>query len=138
MDRIKEAAKVLKLYPKLQLGEKTDHGVKATGPHTVKLLAEPTTVMINKGGKMVKAFKFLVEEDGVTYKWNVPIMNESGDEGHYLIDRLNTMDVQVGDEITLEMKKRGPKNYIEVTRPGEDEDEVEVGEAEEEQGENHE
>lgn len=123
MERIQEAAKALKLYPKLQLGirkvgENGKESVHTTGPHTVKLISEPTTVMINKAGKSVKAFKFLVEEKGNTYKWLVPLMNDQN-EGHYLIDRLNTMGVEVGEEITLEMKKRGPKNYIEVTRPGE-------------------
>lgn len=142
MERIKEAAKVLKLYPKLQLGERREDGKNAkgepkfvvfpTGPHTVKLLAEPTTVMLNKGGKMVKGFKFMVEENGATYKWNVPLMNENG-EGHYLIDRLNSMDVQVGEEITLEMKKRGPRNYIDVTRPGDAEHEVEEEEVPEDE-----
>lgn len=130
MERIREAAKVYKLYPKLQLGTKLEKGgVQSTGPHTVKLLAEPTTVMMNKGGRQVKGFKFLVEENGQTFKWLVPLTNDQN-EGHYLIDRLNTMNVEVGEEIVLEMKKRGVKNYVEVTRPGESAHEDEVEEEE--------
>ena len=81
MKNVKEAAKTLKLYPKLRLGEKLPGGgVKANGPHTVKITAEPTTTMINKNGKMVKAFKFTVEENGQLYKWLVPLLNEEGEE----------------------------------------------------------
>ena len=54
-------------------------------------------------------------------------MNEQN-EGHYLVDRLNTMDVQIGDELVLEMKKRGPRNYIEITRPGDESQEEEIEE----------
>ena len=132
MKNVKEAAKTLKLYPKLRLGEKLPGGgVKANGPHTVKITAEPTTTMINKNGKMVKAFKFTVEENGQLYKWLVPLLNEEG-EGHYLIERLQ--DIEVGEEIVLEMKKRGARNYIDITKPGEEdaEDEIPVEEEEEE------
>lgn len=128
MERVKEAAIALKLYPKLQLGEKIEgSGVKPTGPHTVKITAEPTTTMINKGGKPVKGFKFIVEEAGQLYKWLVPLVNEQG-EGHYLIERLQ--DVRIGEEIILEMKKRGAKNYIDITRPGETHDDDEIPEEE--------
>src|SRR3990172_8224726 len=132
MKNVKEAAKTLKLYPKLRLGEKLPGGgVKANGPHTVKITAEPTTTMINKNGKMVKAFKFTVEENGQLYKWLVPLLNEEG-EGHYLIERLQ--DIEVGEEIVLEMKKRGARNYIDITKPGEEdtEDEIPVEEEDEE------
>lgn len=129
MERVKAAAVALKLYPKLQLGEKLEGGgVKPTGPHTVKIKDEPTTVMITKNNKPVKAFKFIVEEHGNLYKWLVPLTNEQG-EGHYLIERLQ--NIEVGQEIVLEMKKRGPKNYIDISRPGEeDEEEIEVADEE--------
>jgi hypothetical protein len=118
------------MYPKLRLGEKMPgSAVRPTGPHKVKITAEPTTVMVNKGGVPTKHFKFIVEENGQLYKWLVPIMNKEGTEGHYLIERL--MDVQVGEELVIEMKKQGARNYIDVRRAGEperpdDEQEVEV------------
>lgn len=129
MERVRAAAVALHLHPKLHLGEKLPGGgVKSTGPHTVKITAEPTTVMITKNNKPVKAFKFIVEENGQLYKWLVPLTNEQG-EGHYLIERL--INVEVGQEIVLEMKKRGPKNYIDISRPGEEEEEeVEVADEE--------
>lgn len=130
MQRFKDAAKVLKIYPKLKLGEKLEGGgVKSLGPKKVKITAEPSTTVMIKNGKQVKAFKLIVEEGGELKKWLIPMLNEEG-EGHYLVDQLQ--DVEVGEVITLEMKKRGPRNYIEITREGaendqkvvEDEDEV--------------
>lgn len=131
MKNVKEAARVLKLYPKLRLGEKIQGGgVKPTGPHTVKITAEPTTVMMNKNNKQVKAFKFVVEENGTLFKWLVPLTNEEG-EGHYLIERLQ--DVEVGEIVVLEMKKRGARNYVEILREGDlDEQELPPEAAEEE------
>lgn len=133
MQRLQEAAKVLKMYPKLRLGEKLPgSGVKPTGPHKVTITAEPTTTVIMKGGKPEKVFKFIVDENGQLYKWFVPVMNKDGTEGHYLIERL--MLVEVGEEITLEMKKQGARNFIEVRRAGEpekphtEEDEQEIEE----------
>lgn len=126
MENLKVAAKALKMYPKLRLGEKIPGGgVKTTGPHKVKITAEPTTAMVNKGGVVSKHFKFIVEENGQQYKWFVPLMNKDASEGHYLIERL--MNVEVGEEITLEMKRQGGRNFIEVLRAGE------KGAAEEEQ-----
>lgn len=132
------------MYPKLQLGERVPTGkndkngepayaIKPTGPQVVKITAEPTTTTIKKAGVETKVFKFIVEKNGQKYKWYVPIMNKDGSEGHYLIERL--MDVEVGEEITLEMKKQGARNYIDVRRAGEperhDEDEVEVDDSDE-------
>lgn len=123
MEQVRKAALALKLYPKLQLGERKEGGngkmsVHPTGPHTVKITAEPTVVKVNKGAQTIQCFKFLVEENGQLYKWIVPFVNIKTNEGHYLIDRLNTMQVEVGEEIILEMKKQGMINYIEIRRPG--------------------
>lgn len=132
MLRVQEAAKALRLFPKLPLGEMrtNERGNKVFHPdglkHIVKITAEPTTTMIAKNNKPVKAFKFIVDQGGNLYKWLVPLTNDSG-EGHYLIDRLNSMNVQLGEEIVLEMKKRGPKNYIDISRPGEEGEDEEVG-----------
>lgn len=131
MERIKEAARHFKLYPKVCFGEMrgNDRGnlvfFPNNIPHRVVITDEPTTVMINKNNQPVRAFKFIVEENGELYKWLVPLVNDRG-EGHYLIDRLNTLGINVGDEVVLEMKKRGPRNYIQVTRAGEEEEEEEI------------
>lgn len=129
MLKVKEVAAAIKLFPKLRLGEKQPKGgVKPTGPHTVKFLEEPVVVMVNKQGKMVKAFRFSVEEKGQAYRWIVPILNKEN-QPNYLVERL--MDVEVGDERVLEMKKQGARNYIDVRKVGEEE--IEEHEDEEEQ-----
>lgn len=120
MERVKEANKVLKIFPKLKLGEKiikTDGkpgGVKSTGLHRIKITAEPTTTMVRKGEKTIKGFKFIVEENGKFYKWLVPMTDAETGEGHYLMEHLQ--DIEVGEEFTVEMKKEQGRNFIEVKR----------------------
>lgn len=103
----------LKIMPKLRLGIKLEKGgVSPTGPHKVKFLEEPTTVMgKDEKGAPRKELKFTVEEDGIKYRWQVPILGKDG-QPSYLIERL--MNVEVGDERILEMMKQGIKNYIDV------------------------
>lgn len=120
MDNFKQAMKTLKMYPKLRLGEKLPgSGVKPTGPHKIKFTAEPATTTIMKGGTPTKVFKCIVEENGQLYKWYVPVMNKDNTEGHYLIERL--AEIPLGEEFTVEMKKQGARNFIEVRRAGEPE-----------------
>lgn len=119
MDRVKEANKVLKIYPKLKLGEKIiknnkPGGVASTGLHKIKITAEPTTTMVRKGDKTIKGFKFIVEEGGKLYKWLVPMTDAETGEGHYLMEHLQ--DIEVGEEFTVEMKKEQGRNFIEVKR----------------------
>lgn len=103
----------LNILPKLRLGIKLEKGgVQATGPHKVKFLEEPVSVMgKDEQGKPRKELKFIVEEDGIKYRWQVPILGKDG-QPSYIIERL--MNVEVGDERILEMMKQGIKNYIDV------------------------
>lgn len=122
MENLKKAAETLKMYPKLKLGERREgnngkQSVHSTGIHTIKFTAEPTTTTINKMGVPTKVFKCIVEENGQLYKWFVPVMNKDNTEGHYLIERLQ--DIKVGEEFTVEMKKQGAHNFIEVLSKGE-------------------
>lgn len=125
MERVKEANRVLKIYPKLRLGEKIikadgkPGGVKSTGLHKIKIISEPTTTMVRKTVDekevIIKGFKFIVDEGGKLYKWLVPMTDAKTGEGHYLMEHLQ--DVEVGEEFTVEMKKDQGKNFIEVKRP---------------------
>jgi hypothetical protein len=121
MERVREANKILKIYPKLKLGEKVikedgkPGGVRSTGLHKIKITAEPSTTMVRKGDKTVKGFKFVVEEGGKLYKWLVPMTDAETGEGHYLMEHLQ--DIEVGEEFTVEMKKEQGRNFIEVKRP---------------------
>lgn len=136
MEKVRELARTLNILPRLQLGIKLDKGgIKTTGPHKVKFLQEPTIVMGKDfEGKPRKEMKFIVESEGVKYTWNVPILNKEG-QPNYLIERL--MNIEVNDERTLEMKKKGIRNYIDIREEDEDneppmEDERELMSLEEE------
>ncbi len=106
-------AEQLKVMPKLRLGIKLEKGgVQPTGPHKVKFLEEPTTLMgKDERGQPRKELKFIVEENGVRYRWQTPILGKDG-QPSYLIERL--LNIEVEDERILEMCKQGIKNYIDV------------------------
>lgn len=109
----------LNILPKLRLGIKIEGGgVQVTGPHCVKFLEEPTAIMgKDEKGQPRKELRFVIEEKGVKYRWQVPILGKDG-QASYLIERL--MDIDVGDERILEMKKQGIKNYIDVRMTNEE------------------
>lgn len=113
MQKIQEIAKALNIVPKLRLGNKVPgKGLESTGPHRVKFIGEPTVVMgKDQQGKPRKELRFIVEENKRQYRWNVPIMNKEG-QPNYLIERL--LDIEVGDERVLEIRKNGMTNYIDV------------------------
>jgi hypothetical protein len=109
------------IYPKLKLGVRTvkpdgSYGaVVSTGPQKVKLIKE----FIRKGidresGKVIEVYKIVVEHEGITKEYRMPIKARETGELHYLVQRLSKVDE--GEEIIMEMKKQGPKNYIEVLR----------------------
>ena len=124
MKNLRALAEPLKIYPKLRLGmqkivagefDKNNNPktiIVPTGPHRVKFLEEPVTTMgKDDKGLPRKELKFIVEEDGVKYRWQIPLLNKEG-QPSYLIERL--MNVEVGDERILEMMKAGIKNYVDV------------------------
>lgn len=102
------------VLPRLRLGVKLEKGgVQATGPHTVKVISD----LIQKGkhkqtGEIIDIVRYTFEESGQPKWYDVPVKDEAGDL-HYLVQRLS--EVAEGQEIVLEMKKRGPRNYIDVT-----------------------
>lgn len=118
MDKIRDVAQAIKLYPRIQLGKKIlGGGVLSTGPHTVTFVEEPAVIMgKDHEGNPRKEFKFVLKEHGQLYRWNVPILNKEG-QPNYLVERL--LDVEVGDVRVLEMKKRGRNNYVDVSGVGE-------------------
>lgn len=128
MDKITEIAKAIGVLPKLRLSEETTAGGrKSNGPHTVKFLEEPIVVMgKDQAGKPRKELKFKVQENDQQYYWRVPILNKEG-QPNYLFERL--LDLKVGEERILEMKKVGIRSYIDVSKVGDEQvdhdDEVE-------------
>ena len=105
--------------PKLRLGVKlAKGGVSSTGPHLVKFVEEPIAIMgKDNEGKERKELKFIVEENGIRYRWHAPIYSKDGTAPHYLMERI--MDINVGDERILEMLRKGARNYVDVRKPDE-------------------
>lgn len=124
MDKIDEIAKSIGVLPKLRLSEETAAGGrKSNGPHTVKFLEEPVVVMgKDQAGKPRKELKFRVLEGEQQYYWRVPILNKEN-QPNYLFERL--LDLKVGEERVLEMKKIGIRSYIDVSKVGEEHTEQE-------------
>lgn len=101
------------IIPKLRLAVKTDKGVQGTGPHRVKLLqdkeAKDTDPMTGKEREVVS---YLVEENGVKKSYKAAKLGKDG-QLHYLVQRL--ADVEEGEEIILEYKRKGIKGFISVS-----------------------
>lgn len=135
MENSKALMKAAGVYPKLRLGVRKEGAnkkisVHPTGPHRVKMVSDK--VMRGKDketGEAIEIVKYVVEEDGVLKQYVVPVKSRETGDLHYLVQRLS--EVQEGQEIILEMKKRGPKNYVEVL----DAEGKPIGDAEEEDGE---
>ena len=127
----KTIIKVAGIMPRLRLGNKTDKGVEGTGPHRVKFITDKEA----KGtdpitGKERDEVAYLVEENGEKKSYRVKKFNAKG-EINYLVIRL--ADVKEGEEVIMEMKRKGIKNYIDVSpvKEGhevevEDEDDLEI------------
>ena len=115
MKHTKTVTDTLKIVPKLQLGIKLDGGgVKSTGPHRVRFISDSIVEGVDpETGKPRKEMKYLVEEDGITKRWHVPIRDKQGNP-NYLLERL--MGIEEGDEAILEMKRKGIKNYVTVQK----------------------
>lgn len=110
MDKVKKIAKELKVLPRFRL-----MGAEGAGPHILTFLEEPMVVhgRDDKGGYR-KEFRFKVEEDRKQFYWHVPIIGENG-QPHYLIPKL--MEIAVGEERIVELKRRGPQvYYVEIRR----------------------
>lgn len=128
----------LNAAPKLRLAKKLEKGgVELLGPKRVKMLDEGTKFMGKDAetGKPRQELKFMVEHEGRPHRWLVPMLSKNDPtQPHYLIERMSEMDVQVGDELILEMKRRGPQNYVEITKvaSGQVSEEPDLSESDEE------
>lgn len=128
----KELLQKAGILPKLRLGQKLSKGgVKSTGAHRVKILEDkiirrpdPTT------GKDIEWVRYFVEENGEKKIYDTKLKDKAGGLS-YLVQRF--AEIGEGEEIILEMKKQGIKNYVEVT-PTEHTASVEVEEEEEPEG----
>jgi hypothetical protein len=104
------------LLPKLLLGIKTGKGVKSTGKHTVKVIEDKIVRKpIREEGDDGYYVRFIVEENGEQKQYDTRMKEKGGNDPSYFVQAMAA--VEPGEIITLEMKKAGLKNYIEIVRP---------------------
>ncbi len=109
------------ILPRLKLGERREgengkESVFPTGPHRVKIIEDKIKKGKDHEGKIIDVMHYVLEEDGVKKFYEVPVKDKTGSL-HYLVQRFS--EVPEGQEIILEMKKRGIKNFISVAVVGE-------------------
>lgn len=105
------------IVPRLKLGIKEEGKAPVpTGPHKVKILEDKIKKGKDNEGKIIDVMHYIVEENGEKKFYEVPVKDKTGGL-HYLVQRLS--EISEGQEIILEMKKRGIKNYISVALVGE-------------------
>lgn len=114
---MKESKRLLKeanIQPKLRLGDKkAGSSVTPTGPHRVILLQDKIVQGNDpRTGKEVDYVRYLLKENGEIKTYQTKKLNDKG-ELSYLVQRL--AEINEGEEVILEMKKQGVKNYIEVS-----------------------
>jgi len=78
-------------------------------------------------GKEIEWVRYVVEEGGEKKIYDTKLKNKQG-ELSYLVQRF--AEIKEGEEVILEMKKQGIKNYIEVT-PANTSSRVEIDEEDE-------
>lgn len=106
------------ILPKLRLGVKVEgSGVESTGPHKVVVAGERLERGIDRDtGKEIEVMRYEFDcDDGERREYEVPVKDKGG-KLHYLVQRF--AEVNVGDMVTLEMKRQGARNYIQVTTKG--------------------
>lgn len=113
----KEILKKANILPRLKLGIKTEKGVKTTGKHYVTLVEEKPIRGKTFNGEVVEKVRFIFDEDGEKKRYDVPMKSPETGDPHYFIQSM--ADVKEGDQIVLEMVKKGPKNVINVQKLGE-------------------
>lgn len=104
------------ILPKLRLGLKLSKGgVKPTGPHKVRVLEDKILKKPDQTGKEIEYVRYIVEEDGEKKVYDTKLRDKNNSLS-YLVQRF--AEIPEGEEVILEMKKQGVKNYIEVTPAG--------------------
>ena len=108
LDRAQAAGKVKERDNYLSLAPKNSEGVSTpNGQHRIVLVKDEKTT--NSMGK--EQLTVTVKEGGVEKIWNIKLKDDEGNL-HYLVQIL--ADYNEGDELIVEMKKNGAKNFVDV------------------------
>ncbi len=104
------------LLPRLQLGIKQPGGgVKSTGPHKVKVIEDKVVRKPpREEGDDGFYVRYIFEENGEKKQYDTHMKQKGGVDPSYFVQAMAA--VEPGEELILEMKKIGPKNYVEITR----------------------
>lgn len=102
------------ILPKLRLGnKKAGGGVVPTGPQKVKVLEDKIIRKMDQtAGKEIEFVRYTLEHNDEKKYYDTKLKDKNG-QLSYLVQRL--AEVPEGEEVILEMKKAGVKNYIEVS-----------------------
>jgi len=91
-------------------------GVKSTGPHKVRVIEDKIIKKIESStGKELEWVRYVVEEDSERKIYDTKLRDKVGGLS-YLVQRF--AEINEDEEVILEMKKQGIKNYIELTPTG--------------------
>lgn len=122
------------ILPKLRLGNKLSAGgVKPTGPHKVRILEDKIIKKADsETGKDTEFVRYFVEENGEKKYYDTRLKDKKTGDLSYLVQRF--AEILEGDEVILEMKKQGMKNYIEITPVGHSADNIIQVEDDDEEG----
>lgn len=117
MEQLKNTTEVLakaKMYPKLKLGEKLPGGgIKTLGAKTVEVVDDKIIKKIDpKDAKEKYYMRYNLKHNGELRRYETRLQDDNG-EPSYFVQRMG--EFKPGDVITLEMKKAGVKNYVEIT-----------------------
>lgn len=106
------------ILPRLRLGTKLPGGgVVSNGKFVVKIVEDKLIRKMDATqGKEIEFVRYIVEHNGEKKAYDTKLKDKNG-QLSYLVQRL--AEFNEGDEITMEMKKQGVKNYVEVARVGE-------------------
>jgi hypothetical protein len=89
--------------------------VKSTGPHTVKVIEDKVVKKpIREEGDDGFYVRYIFEENGERKQYDTRMKEKGGNDPSYFVQAM--ANVEPGEEITLEMKKAGLKNYVEIIR----------------------
>lgn len=113
----KEVMLKANILPKLRLGTKTENGVKSTGKHHVTLVEEKLVEGKNFQGQVIPMMRYIFEENGEKKKYDAPLKSKDTGEPHYFVQSMS--EVSEGEEVIIEMVKKGMKNVILVKKLGE-------------------
>ena len=113
MKKSKELLEKAGIIPRLRLGIKQDKGgMISTGAYRVKVLEDKILKLPDpRTGKETEYVRYMLEVNGENKYYQTKLRGADGGLS-YLVQRF--AEIEEGEEVILEMKKRGIKNYVDV------------------------